>query len=86
MINKPYRMLERVKKYMPFETTLRISNNGVPHLVFFAPDEITYSICYFAKKRRFKIFYPYPSYQQTKIVCKLWTDVLEFFNFKKETI
>jgi len=86
-MNKPYRMLERVKKYIPFETDIKISQRGVPHLLFPAPDGITYSICYFCGKKRFKIFYPYLNFtQQEKVVCKLWYDVLNFFKFKTKGV
>jgi len=86
-MNKPYRMLERVKKYIPFETDIKISQRGVPHLLFPAPDGITYSICYFCGKKRFKIFYPYLNFtQQEKVVCKLWYDVLNFFKFKTKEV
>ena len=87
-MNKAYRMLEQVKQHIPFETNIRISRRGVPHLLFSAPDGITYSICYFGRRKNrkrkkfFKIFYPYLNFsQQEKVICKLWTDVLKFFNF-----
>ena len=81
-MNKPTRMLEKVKKHIPFETDIRISHQGVPHLLFSAPDGITYSICYFYGKQRFKIFYPYLNFsQQEKVICKMWYDVLKFFGF-----
>ena len=81
-MNKTYRMLERIKNYILFETDIKISKRGVPHLLFPAPDEITYSICYFCSKRRFKIFYPYLNFShQDKVICKFWYDVLKFFNF-----
>jgi len=81
-MHKPYRMLERVKKYIPFETDIKISQRGVPHLLFNAPDGIIYSICYFCGKRRFKVFYPYATFfKQEKVICKMWYDVLKFFGF-----
>lgn len=87
MNNKPIRMLEQVKKHMPFETDIRISKRGVPHLLFSAPDGITYSICYFGGKKRFKIFYPYLNFsQQKKVICKMWYNVINFFGFKTKEV
>lgn len=81
-MHKSIRMLERIKKHIPFETDIKISRKGVPHLLFSAPDGITYSICYFSGKRRFKVFYPYLDFtQQTRVICKMWYDVLKFFGF-----
>lgn len=38
-MNKSIDMLERVKKYIPFETDIKMSRNGVPPLLFSAPNE-----------------------------------------------
>jgi len=41
----------------------RISKKGVPHIVLERP-EMTYSICWFKKRKKYRLFYPYPSYDK----------------------
>jgi len=55
---------------------VRTSLHNVPHIV--TPiGRIKASICYFAKKDFWRIFYPYPAWQQTKITCKSSSEVIE---------
>jgi hypothetical protein len=57
---------------------LRISNASVPHLLLLK-NNIVYSICYFGKGRKFRIFYPYRSDEQKKLDLKLREDVVKYF-------
>ena len=82
MKSKSEWMLEKLQKKIPLFTELRFSIKGVPHLLLNGGDNIIYSICYFKKSRLFKIFYPYPAKKQTKVICKEWINVLEFFKFR----
>lgn len=40
---------------------IRISWQGVPHLLYPNAKKPKYSICYFKKSNKFRLFYPYPS-------------------------
>lgn len=59
---------------------LRISNQGVPHLLY--PNNIKplYSICYFKKSKLYKVFYPYPSIfgKQNRINFLHYTQVINY--------
>lgn len=58
---------------------LRISNNLVPHLLI-TKNNITYSVCYFGNRKKFRIFYPYLDFNnQKKFDLKLRTDVVKYF-------
>ncbi len=78
----PQAKLEQVQKKLPITSNLRISKRGVPHLVvtFLGVDT---SITYFRGKEVYKIFYPYPSDQQTRITMKTQAEVLEYFRDPK---
>ena len=61
---------------------LRISWNGVPHLVY--PNNIKpqYSIAYFKREKLYKVFYPYPSNrgEQKRLNFSTKEEVINYLN------
>ena len=79
MNNSPKRVMFELAKKLG--NKYRISRGGVPHIV----GEIhgkTASICYFKKTNTFRVFTPYPSYDQDKFTFKTEERLLEFINKK----
>ena len=57
---------------------IRTSKSGVPHIVV-KHSHVTYSVCYFAKWNKYRVFYPYPDSNQTKKTLNTQNEVIEFF-------
>ena len=65
--------------------TYRLSNNGVPMAVVDVPGELyRYSLCYFGKTKKWRVFYPYAVFgaAQTKTDFFTEQDLIAFFHAK----
>jgi len=82
-IPKSERMLRRVQKGLNLESSLILSQKGTPHLVVDLYGT-KYSVCYFGRDRKFRVFWPYPSYGYIQDRCdiKIYKGVIQFFNGK----
>jgi hypothetical protein len=58
---------------------IRHAKTGNMHIVVQMPG-INYSVIRFAHTNKFRVFYPFPSFNKTqeKIDCSEWTDVVKF--------
>jgi len=78
-----------MEKVVKMETVLngksRLSNQCVPHILVEVGDT-TYSICYFVKRNIWKVFFPYPSGNQTRMKFKTDNEVVEFFQDVREDL
>ena len=70
--------LENYIKPFAVKTVARFSKRSVPHIVVYTDDN-TYSIMYFKRTDRWRIFYPYPSNSQVKFDEPTFGQVEEYF-------
>ena len=78
------RMLAQIKIYIGGD--LRISFQGVPHLLYPNKNNPNYSIAYFRIDKLYRVFYPYPSRlgKQAKIDFKTNLQVIDYLTLREE--
>ena len=59
-------------------TAFRWSFNGVPHLLVELGRNTVYSLCYFKKRKSWRVFYPYGTGNQTRVDFQSTEDLIKF--------
>ncbi len=83
-MSKAEHMLNWVKNGV-YGAALKISLRGVPYLLI-EREGIVYSVSYFGKSKKFRVFYPFMSNKQSKFDLKTRKNVIDFFQPKKAEV
>ena len=79
--SKAEMMLEKVANGLDLPSRIRWSAKDVPHLLVYT-SIYTFSVCYYCKKKAFKVFWPWPEKDQTSAELKTYKDVTNIFEIE----